>query len=49
MTRHGRSLTRKQVAMMIDAVDINDDGEIDYSEFLVSSLTQALTQLLTQS
>ena len=26
--------------MMIDAVDINDDGEIDYSEFLVSSLTQ---------
>ena len=34
--------------MMIDAVDINDDGEIDYSEFLVSSLTQALTQALTQ-
>lgn len=40
MTRHGRFLTRRQVAMMIDAVDINDDGEIDYSEFLVSSLTQ---------
>jgi len=38
MTRHGRFLTRRQVAMMIDAVDINDDGEIDYSEFLVSSL-----------
>ena len=40
MTRHGRFLTRRQVAMMIDAVDINDDGEIDYSEFLVSSLIQ---------
>ena len=38
MTRHGRFLTRRQVAMMIDAVDINDDGEIDYSEFLVCSL-----------
>ena len=36
MTRHGRFLTRRQVAMMIDAVDVNDDGEIDYEEFLVS-------------
>ena len=36
MTRHGRFLTRRQVSMMIDAVDVNDDGEIDYEEFLVS-------------
>ena len=28
--------------MMIDAVDINDDGEIDYSEFLVSLTTFSL-------
>ena len=28
--------------MMIDAVDINDDGEIDYSEFLVSLTTLPL-------
>ena len=36
MTRHGHFLTRKQVAIMIEAVDANDDGEIDYHEFLVS-------------
>ena len=44
MTRHGRFLTRRQVAMMIDAVDINDDGEIDYSEFLVSLTTLKVYQ-----
>lgn len=43
MTRHGRFLTRRQVAMMIDAVDINDDGEIDYAEFLVSSVDDPWT------
>ena len=37
MTRHGRFLTRRQVQMMVDAVDVNGDGEIDYAEFLVSS------------
>ena len=36
MTRHGRFLTRRQVQMMVDAVDVNGDGEIDYAEFLVS-------------
>ena len=45
MTRHGRFLTRRQVAMMIDAVDINDDGEIDYSEFLVSLTTFLLKSI----
>ena len=35
MTRHGHFLTRKQVSVMIQAVDANDDGEIDYHEFLV--------------
>ena len=33
---HGHFLTRKQVSVMIQAVDVNDDGEIDYHEFLVS-------------
>ena len=37
MTRHGRFLTRRQVQMMVDAVDVNGDGEIDYGEFLVSN------------
>ena len=31
--------------MMIDAVDINDDGEIDYSEFLVSLTTFLLKSI----
>lgn len=35
MTRHGRFLTRRQVQMMVDAVDVNGDGEIDYAEFLM--------------
>ncbi|CBY20215.1 unnamed protein product [Oikopleura dioica] len=35
MTRHGRFLTRRQVQMMVDAVDVNGDGEIDYGEFLM--------------
>ena len=35
MTRHGRFLTRRQVDMMVGAVDVNGDGEIDYHEFLV--------------
>lgn len=34
MTRHGRFLTRRQVDMMVGAVDVNGDGEIDYHEFL---------------
>ena len=37
MTRHGRFLPRRQVQMMVDAVDVNGDGEIDYGEFLVSN------------
>ena len=28
--------TRKQVQAIIDAIDINEDGEVDYQEFLVS-------------
>ena len=36
MTRHGRFLTPRQVQMMVDAIDANGDGEIDYAEFLVS-------------
>ena len=45
MTRHGRFLTRRQVAMMIDAVDVNDDGEIDYEEFLVNLLRKPTMKL----
>ena len=49
MTRHGRFLTRRQVSMMIDAVDVNDDGEIDYEEFLVKiALNFEIRQLLNQ-
>ena len=32
--------TRKQVQAIIDAIDINDDGEVDYQEFLVSTHLQ---------
>ena len=35
MTRHGRFLTPRQVQMMVDAIDANGDGEIDYAEFLM--------------
>ena len=35
MTSHGRFLTKRQVQQTVDAVDINGDGVIDYSEFLV--------------
>ena len=38
MTNRGQFLTRKQVAKMINEVDANDDGEIDYSEFLVRTI-----------
>ncbi|CAG5109928.1 Oidioi.mRNA.OKI2018_I69.chr2.g4397.t1.cds [Oikopleura dioica] len=34
MTKYGHFLTRKQVQTMVDAVDVNGDGEIDYGEFL---------------
>ena len=42
MTKYGHFLTRKQVQAIIDAVDENDDGEVDYNEFLVS-LTQNIS------
>ena len=38
MTKYGHFLTRKQVQTIIDAVDENDDGEVDYNEFLVSKI-----------
>ena len=40
MTNRGQFLTRKQVKSMIDEVDVNDDGEIDYSEFLVRTTSR---------
>lgn len=46
MTKYGHFLTRKQVQAIIDAVDENDDGEVDYNEFLVS-LTQNTRLTLT--
>ena len=36
MTKYGHFLTRKQVQAVIDAVDENEDGEVQYDEFLVS-------------
>lgn len=42
MTRHGRFLTRRQVQMMVDAVDVNGDGEIDYAEFLVNLISNTI-------
>ena len=35
MTRHGHFLTRRQVKALVDAADVNGDGEIDYPEFLL--------------
>ncbi|CAG5112039.1 Oidioi.mRNA.OKI2018_I69.chr2.g6298.t1.cds [Oikopleura dioica] len=46
MTRHGRFLTRRQVQMMVDAVDVNGDGEIDYGEFLNGKELNSAFQLL---
>ena len=33
---NGHFLNKKQINLMIQAVDVNDDGQIDYHEFLVS-------------